>query len=404
MESLQTSGQFWTPNNDTKRIDGALTWEPGSRARLTLKSRVIEEAAAPFKVHAVTGELQITHTADPAANVADSVARLILGDTDQGAVTCVDSYLQHPQRDFMDFTSPLQQVWDPYTLVVGAHLSDGHGTELDAVRFVLDSPEWWSHLTDGDSASASAGEIVCDRTGGQTWLEFRPSSALSLRSADRAVSSVITLAKLALDADLKPVRVQIRQAGQPEWLEVKTRSEDPSETSWPDPHNLLSPELLTLERIARWLEIELTMDGLAAAVAAPVKEQAIQVHALVACSLIEGIHKRIVGGERTYKERAGDLLATAQRTISDITDPVADWAKLVLTARNDLAHHNTGRTFEAQYLNWIIAETSAIWVLRLCLLDHAGLPAEDVRKALAGHQRYNFYRENLKMHVKELGA
>ncbi|SEM03991.1 HEPN domain-containing protein [Rhodococcus maanshanensis] len=405
MESLETPGQFWSSEDNSKRIDGALTWEPGSPARLTLKSRVIDEAAAPFTVTPETGGLQITRSGDPARIVADGVPRLILGDTDLGPVTCVDSYLQHPPMNLFDFTTPpLQQVWDPYTLIIGAHLTEGHATQLDAVKLVLDSPVWWSHLPDRASASDDAGEIVCERVGGETWLEFRPSSTMSIRSADRAVRSVVTLAKLALDAELTPTRVQIRNAGQSDWLEVKTDRTDPCTTSAPNPRNLLSPDALTLERVARWLAIEQTMDGLAAAVADPVEKQAIQVHALIACSLVEGIHKRIVGSKRDYVGRAGDLHAMAQRIASDITDPVAEWARLVKTARNDLAHHNTGRTFDAQFLNWMIAESSVIWVLRLCLLGHTGFTDEEVRTALADHQRYAFYRENLRMHVKERDA
>ena len=49
----------------------------------------------------------------------------------------------------------------------------------------------------------------------------------------------------------------------------------------------------------------------------------------------------------------------------------------------------------------MIAESSAIWVLRLCLLSHAGFTDQEIADALTDHQRYEFYRENLKMHVNE---
>lgn len=399
MEPLETTGEFWSPDDAAKRIEGTLSSEPGSRARLTLKSRVIDELASPLEVTS-TGA-SITHSGDPARIVADGVPRVLLGDTGAGPVTCVDSYLQHPPTNGFDVAAMFQQVWDPYTLIIGAHLSAGHATKLGAVRVVLDGPGWWEQLPDTDSASSNAGEVLCEREDGLMWLEFRPSFTLTLRSADRTVRSVMTLMKLAVDVDLSPLRIQVRESGQTDWLDVKTRDQDPSKTSWPDPHNLLPPSSVTLNRIAGWLAIEQTMDGLAAAVANPVEKQAMQVQGLVACSLIEGIHKRIVGGKKDYIDRVRDLHAAAQRIAPEITEPVAKWDEVIRNARNDLAHHNTGRPFEEQVYNWMIAESSAIWVLRLCLLSHAGFTDQEIAAALSDHQRYEFYRENLKMHVKE---
>lgn len=405
VESLETTGEFWSPDNTAKRVPGTLTWEPGSRARLKLNHRVIDETNEPVEI-TETGGLHISHRGDPASIVQDGVPRVLLGDTEVGDVTCVDSYLQHLPKNLFDFeTPPLQQVWDPYTLIVGAHLPAGNASKFDAVRFILDSPGWWAQLPNAGSAMSDAGEVVCERTDDKLmWLEFRPSSALSLRVTERAVQSVMTLMKLAVDVDLVPLCVQVRETGQSAWLDVKTRDQDPSKSSWPDPHNLLPPSSVTLERIAGWLASEESMDGLAAAVANPVEKQAMQVQGLVACSLIEGVHKRIVGGKKDYIDRVRDLHAIAQRIAPVITDPVPKWDEVVRNVRNDLAHHNTGRPFEEHFYNWMIAESSAIWVLRLCLLSHAGFTDQEIADALSDHQRYEFYRENLKMHVKERDA
>lgn len=402
VESLETTGEFWSSGNEARRVPGTLTWESGARARLKLKHRVIDELNEPAEI-TETGELRISHRADPASIVQDGVPRVLLGDTETGPVTGIDSYLQHLPKNLFDFeTPPLQQVWDPYTLIVGAHLPTGHAATLDAVRFTLDSPGWWEQLPDAGSATSDAGELLCERGDDElVWLEFRPSFTLRLRSADRAVRSVMTLMKLAVAVDLTPLYVQVRETGQSDWLDVKTRDQDPSKTSWPSPRDLLPPTSVTLERIAGWLAIEQTMDGLAAAVANPVEKQAMQVQGLVACSLIEGIHKRIVGGKKAYIDRVRDLHATAQRIAPEITEPVAKWDEVIRNARNDLAHHNTGRPFEEQVYNWMIAESSAIWVLRLCLLSHAGFTDQEIADALSDHQRYEFYRENLKMRVKE---
>jgi len=58
-------------------------------------------------------------------------------------------------------------------------------------------------------------------------------------------------------------------------------------------------------------------------------------------------------------------------------------------------------TLDVQLYNRMIVEPSVIWVLRLCLLFHTGFIDEEIRTALADHDRYELYRENLKKHVKE---
>lgn len=379
-------------------------WESGARARVTLKSRVVDELAKPIEKSS-TG-VKLAHSGDPACIVADAVPRILLGDTDAGPVTCVDAYLQHLPMNGFDVAELFGQIWEPYNLIVGAHIPEGNAAKFSAVRFVLDSPTWWTQMPNSGSAWSKAGEVACERTDdGLVWLEFRPSFVLNLRAADRVVQSIMTLMKLAVDADLVPLRFQIRQEDREDWLEVKNRRQDLNATSSPDPHNLLSPPLVTLKKIAEWLVIEQSMDGLAAAVSHPVKGQAIQVQGLVACSLIEGIHKRIVDSrEKNYIERVRDLHKIAVRIAPGITNPVEKWVETVRNTRNDLAHHNTGRSLDEQFYNWLITESSVIWVLRLCLLTHAGFTDQEIAGALSEHQRYQFYCENLKRHVEDRKA
>lgn len=404
MESLQTTGVFWSPDNLEKCVEGTLIWDPGSGARVTLQSRVIEELANPIR-SAGTGVV-LGRSGDPALIVADGTPRILLGDTEEGPVTCVDSYLQYLPKKGFDVAAIFEQTWDPYTLIVGAHIPEGNAAKLGAVRFILDGSAWWSQLPDSDCVASSVGEVVCQRThDGFVWLEFHPTSALTLRSAGRVVHSIMTLMKLAVDVELKPRNIQVRQQGEEEWLEVRNRTQVLIPTPCPDPHELLSPSVVTLKRLAKWLEIEHHMDGLAEAVAFPVKGQAMQVQALVACSLIEGIHKRIVKSHSIdYVDRVRGLHKIAMRIAPEITNPVVKWDKVIKNARNDLAHHNKVRSFNEQFYNWLITESSAIWVLRLCLLSHVGFTDQEIADAISEHQGYQFYRENLNMHVQEREA
>lgn len=381
-----------------KRASGTLTWEPGTNARIQLEARLIDERNTSLEIVSA-GEVTVSYGGDPASIVEDGAPRIILGETQSGPVTCVDAYLQRvPPLSLKSYESILQQVWEPYTLIFGAHLPTGNAAEIAAVRCVLDSPAWWEHFPDVDSAKCGAGEVRCERTDTDTtWIAFHPSSLLSLRSADRVVHSIITLMKLAVDVDLTLLRMQVREPGKTNWLEVKSANQGASEISWPGPGNLIEPAAVSLQHIARWLEMEQQMDGLAAAVANPVKKVAIQVQTLVACSLVEGIHKRIVGGKKDYIDRVRELHQIARRVDPEVTDSVQDWDVLIKNARNDLAHHNEVRSPDEQFYNWMIAESSTIWVLRLCLLAHANFTDEQIVEALREHQRYAFYRENLKM-------
>lgn len=377
-----------------------MKWAPGSKARITLTSRVIDEHSRPIKI---TGnQISISYSSDVAQIIADGVPRLLFGDTDSGLVTCIDSYLTHlPSK--LDIASMNRQIWDANTLLIGAHLPEGNLTEVDGVRFILDSPGWWEHLPDTGSAVSEAGEIHCERVEDESvWIEYRPFSALTLREAGNAVMSVMALMKLAVDVDLTLLRKQVRVNGESTWLEVKNNNCYVSNISYPNSGNLLSPHLVTLEKIASWMTIEGKMDGLTSAAANPIKGQPIQAQAMISCSLIEGIHKRIINSkEINYIDRAKSLHEMAQRVDAKITSPVRNWSKVVKKARNDLAHHNTDCTFEVQYRNWIIAEISTTWVLRLCLLVHAGFAIQEIAASLSKHRKYEFYQENLKIIVNE---
>lgn len=151
--------------------------------------------------------------------------------------------------------------------------------------------------------------------------------------------------------------------GRSTWLDVKNDDHEPSKTSWPIPEdNLLSPSLATLERIAQCMAIEQEMDGLAAAVAYPVENPTVQIQPMVACSLVEGIYKRIVNSKnKDYVDRVRDLHTIANRIAPEITNLVADWDQVVKHARNDLARHNGNRPFEEQFYNWLIAQSPVTW-------------------------------------------
>lgn len=229
VQPLDTAGKFWALGDDNRRVDGTLNWKPGADAELRLQSRVIDSLASPVTLTANGYMVKSSVAADRV--VADRVPRVLLGDTAAGLVTGVDSYMRGGFG--------LAQVWDLQTLVVGAHFTAGNSTGVEAIRFILDGPDWWAHLPDRGAATDDAGVILCERTTDDLMqFEVHPTFAMTLRSAQRAVLSVMTLMKLAVGVDLRPLHVQVREPGQTRWLDVKTRELDPSKVSWPEPGNL----------------------------------------------------------------------------------------------------------------------------------------------------------------------
>lgn len=368
---------------------------------LVLDSRVVDELARPIEF--VNGEVRIPHSADPALIVADGVPRVLLGDMGDGKVTLIDSYLHHPSIRGFQFESIFRQYWRPQAAIFGEHYPDGYATPVAGVRAVLGDAVWWSHLFVDGEKEVRQGDVSCRRDADdEVWIEYRPESGLSVRLADRFAQSLSTLMKLSVDVDLDLRRMQVLDANEVQWLEVVHPCREPVAKSYPSPLNFLDRSYVTVERIAEWVENEKCMDGLSSAIAYPVKGEAMEVRCLVAGSLLEGIHKRIVNaGQVNYADRASEMLRIAKSVDDGIVDPVADWPQLVKRSRHDLAHHNPRVTYEVQIYEWMIAELSILWVLRISLLLSTGFSKSQISESLDRYRAYQFYRENLKMHVME---
>jgi len=82
----------------------------------------------------------VMDSADPDDVVADFQPVTVHGVLDDGTeVTVVDAQADHD--------SLLRQWFGAHAVVIGAHV-DGQDQLYSAVRFCLDDPRWWRHLTE----------------------------------------------------------------------------------------------------------------------------------------------------------------------------------------------------------------------------------------------------------------
>jgi hypothetical protein len=340
------------------------------------------------------------------------------------------------------------------------------------VRFLLDNPFWLGHLTDGHSATVEDDQstLSVEFSPEGNWLVYESSSLVTLRQLEsRVVSGCLALAQLALfpSDNLVARRTQVRVGPGSHWLTVH------GPTFCAEPKNarmdtLLPWTELTVERFARWIEMNDRFDGLAWAVAREEAGAPIQVEVQLLTSLVEGFHRRLpfkqlwlpdetdeeirkeqqdalkrvrqaaveaaakqaksdghldhdavrrrvndaLGhlGERSYRERASDVVEEVIAAVPEIGESIARLPSLLRDSRIDFAHQlpqpkmdDMKDPFDKRVLRWLALSRATTWLIRVLLLLHIGVDPQLLREKLLEHQRFAFHRVNLDQIIRELG-
>lgn len=336
---------------------------------------------------------------------------------------------------------------------MGAHVLEDQ--LYDGVRFKIDDPSWTAHLaTQGGQSVADGSALHTELSDDGVWIVYAPAIPRSLRDLEqRVVSGCVVLMQLALDIRLKARETEVRIGAGP-WLPVHG-SGFRATVAEPDVP-LLEPTELTIGRFAHWISLNATLDGLAWGVVEPVKAP-IQVQALAATSLVEGIHRRLpfeqsqfpglTGKAKGRIRRAARSAAADQASVAegadheDVKDSInkaiarfddveyetraRDIADEVLAAvpelgasipelpaklkkaRNDLAHHLVRREKYDDLVevldHWLVASLVTPWLLRVLLLLRAGVAPETLRRSCMDHQRFEFVLANIAATASDLG-
>ncbi|MEU5844508.1 HEPN domain-containing protein [Rhodococcus sp. NPDC047139] len=391
----------------------------------------------------------MTTSGDPDDVVADFQPVTVQGVLDDGTeVTVMDAQADHDVLLRQWFRAPV--------VVMGAHLG-GREQGYASVRFCLDDPRWWTHLID-PARGPGCGEVGSVRVyaddDAQVWFEHRARSPLTRREYDRLViDPVLTLAKLATQSRLHVTALEFRVADErnvedTRWLPAIGRIID-SGTAGSYPDAVIPTQELTLEVFSDWIGVSRDLDGLASAVADPVRG-AIQAQALTMCAVAEGLHRRLcpvtsrfpglsgnardrvrraartAGAEMLeqkgfdrevsekalnealshfdelpYRRRLEQLQDSAECAVPEIVADFSDWPVQVCSARNQLAHqaYTSDASSDGLLLLLIAVDYSLSWVLRTVLLRRAGIPDEVVLRCFDNDARYGLYRANVRSYL-----
>lgn len=322
-----------------------------------------------------------------------------------------------------------------------------------STRFRLGHRYWFEHLQPGDSVTDPDGGFTLSVEGSAdgNWLVYTPSVPAPLRRLEAMASSgVLALLRLALDVELVASDTEVRTETDGPWLSLQ---DDGLRTVGAqlkgDP--LLPRDVLTLERVAKWIPLNDNLDGLAWAVIDPVGG-ALQAQTLVITSVVEGIHRRLPYEQSKFPEmtretrkaileaarsaaiaeaatrgvdaqavtdslqfltdvsfrsRAIEIVEQVCSAVPEIAESLVDLPRLITKGRNDFAHHllldRDKEPLEVSYLRWLILTTITPWLLRGLLLLHAGISAEVLHTGYVESNRFEHVRANTAQYVRELG-
>jgi hypothetical protein len=330
------------------------------------------------------------------------------------------------------------------------------------VRFRLDDPYWLSHLNDGASSVVNddSSTIRVEASQHGNWLVYESSKPATLQQLEiRVMSRCLALAQLTLypDKDLVASETELHIDAEGVWLPVWGRAfrEEPIGVQL---DTLLPKTELTVERFARWIELNDRFDGLAVAVARGSSDFSIQAQVQSLTSLVEGFHRRLSGsfeqswfpgvsnaamkrirdaaaaagadqakkeglnresmldrmekalghvGDKSYLERAEEVVTTVCAAIPEITESVERLAARLTEPRHSFAHQlpqdDTKDPLDNRIRRWIVVSQIAPWLLRALLLLEIGVEPTLLRMRYLEFQRFAFHRINVEQRVIELG-
>jgi hypothetical protein len=452
-EFLGIDGEFWTTENPGVHVRGEFTAKIGERAGATLDGGLTSGLVSGPRPTFIPGDMAGAMRAYAASSVARFRAISFQGRLDTGElVTLLDA----PNYG----GAGLAPHYKASMAVVGAHVSLDQ--PYTTVRFRLDQPYWLGHLIDGESSVVDddRSTLSVEASADGNWLVYASSDPATLPQLEiRAMSSCLALAQLALfpDEDLVVRETHVRIDSDSAWLTVHGPAFC-AEPSGPRLDTLLPRNELTVERFARWIELNDRFDGVAWAVARRL-DVAVQLQVQLLTSLVEGFHRRLpykqswfpnetkaekaalervrkaareaaavqaekegldrelmleraknaLGhvGEKSFLERAEDVVKDVCAAVPEIAESVAKLPARLRDQRIDFAHQlpqdNTKDPLEDRARRWTVVSQVTPWLLRALLLLRVGVEPQVLREKYLENKRFAFYRVNVEQRVKELG-
>jgi hypothetical protein len=448
-------GEFWASENPDVRARGVLTKTEGRKFKAAL-DRGLTGPPAPDprpRPAFVPGDMAGAVLAHAAASLARFRAIDIRGQLDNGELVTLLAANNHGGS-----SGPPAYVTS--AVVFGALVSSDqlYGT----ARFRLDDPYWLAHLDDEVSSVVNDDSSILRVEASQhgNWLVYESSAPATLRQLEiRVISSCLALAQLALypDEDLVTSQTELRIGPQGDWLPV-WGSAFREESNGIQIDTLLPRTELTVERFARWIELNDRFDGLAWALARDMNDFSIQAQVQSLTSLVEGFHRRLTGsfeqswftgvskaamkrirdaaaaagadqaekeglnrdltldrmdkalghvGDKSYLERAEEIVTKVCAAVPEIAESVERLAARLTEPRHSFAHQlpqdDNKDPLDDRIRRWMVVSKVAPWLLRALLLLEIGVEPRLLRERYLEFQRFAFHRINVEQRVIELG-
>jgi hypothetical protein len=450
--NIAADGEFWVPNSPGVKVRGEFTAQAGEHPEATLAARVVDDprvATSPMggTTYMIGG--------------ATSSVEAFLPITIQGQLDSGDSVLLVNARNRggpgFPFEAPRYQA--DYA-ILGDRNASGPDQLFSGMRFRFGDPYWLGRLQMGDVSTVDhdGSTLSVEAAEDGNWLLYKTATPATLgRLEARVVMACLTLAELALDQDFAARDTQVRIDDGDPWLTVHGPGANtpPKEFEYA---TLLPRDELTVERFAKWIPLNDTLDGLARVVARPI-EGFLQTQVLVITSLLEGLHRRLPFAQSKfstaankavdrikqaarreakdqasreknlppdevhkavndalghfddvdYFERASDVVKKVRAVLPEIAESIGtdDLAKHIKDARIEMAHQtpldHEEEPLEVRYLRWMVVANATPWLLRGLLLLEVGIEPGPLHFGHMGYSRFLYSVANVNQFVRELG-
>ncbi|MEV6258442.1 HEPN domain-containing protein [Nocardia sp. NPDC051911] len=430
----ESEGMFWHPETPFRKARGRLFLIRSQKPDLRLSSPIVTKPE-------ITDSSEHYESVAASRFIKEDVAAYqpmtLHGELEDGtAVTAL--YAQGGSDPAFEF---VEQRYGCRFVILGAHLP-GPKQLYDNMRFQMRGIPYAAQTDLADTVPENSC-LVVDIDEDTAWLRYQPQRPGVLQEVVNAgVSGCLSLAALATRVQPSVVRAQVRPEGSDVWVDVV--SARLRETlSW-KASQLLPWSEVTVARLARWIPISESFDGLEWGVISP-PNGAVQVQLLTAASIVEGLHRRtndrnqlslsgkarerviaaakdagraalqkegvedpeagrrILGEalghfhELTFAQRAREFVALAEEVLPELFVSLPGYADHLVRARNQLAHHlplKAAEQRETRILRWAAISLSVPWLLRIVLLDKAGFPRDLIRNSFLSNEDFQSHLVN----------
>jgi len=320
------------------------------------------------------------------------------------------------------WTGP-NQSFRPIWSVVGGHIEPRHPFRGVRLRIPRCGPR--PH----DPVPLKTGGTARIETDGG-WLELVDLPPRSYRELDRTViRPICTLLALATGERIRPSDVQL-SPDPGTWWPVYTASQGDDNPAVANP--LIRPSDISIDVLATWLDRAQVLGPLPAGIASVWEtDMAVETQVLILTTIAEGLHRALhpevlrftpeygktiqtvateavreidsdaadaVSGhlaqvhEVGYGTRLRDFAGRAEELVPGITGDPKGWKNLVYATRNKYAHQPSTEWLEEADIDRVLTVTQSLrWVLRLILLDQAGLDPGLIAERFQVSQSYSFF-------------